>query len=97
MFREMIEVADKVAIFGGDGCRDARDEVLQLAARLRAPVITDCPSWSVTPEGHIGRFDSVTWAGEDHTLAAALMIAPEYILRHPAALCIRSVPPRCDP
>jgi pyruvate dehydrogenase (quinone) len=35
---EMIEAAQKVAIFGGDGCRDARDEVLQLAARLKAPV-----------------------------------------------------------
>jgi pyruvate dehydrogenase (quinone) len=34
----MIEAAKKVAIFGGDGCRDARDEVLQLAARLQAPV-----------------------------------------------------------
>ena len=34
----MIETAKKVAIFGGDGCRDARDEVLQLAARLKAPV-----------------------------------------------------------
>ena len=35
---EMIEAADKVAIFGGDGCRDAHDEVLQLAATLKAPV-----------------------------------------------------------
>jgi pyruvate dehydrogenase (quinone) len=35
---EMIAAAKKVAIFGGDGCRDARDEVLQLAARLQAPV-----------------------------------------------------------
>src|ERR1022692_3587466 len=35
---EMIEAAKKVAIFGGDGCRDARKEVLQLAARLKAPV-----------------------------------------------------------
>ncbi len=35
---EMIEAAKKVAIFGGDGCRDARDEVLQLAFRLKAPV-----------------------------------------------------------
>ena len=35
---EMIEAAKKVTIFGGDGCRDARDEVLQLAARLKAPV-----------------------------------------------------------
>ena len=34
----MIDEAKKVAIFGGDGCRDARDEVLQLAARLKAPV-----------------------------------------------------------
>jgi pyruvate dehydrogenase (quinone) len=35
---EMIEAARKVAIFGGDGCRDARDEVLRLADRLKAPV-----------------------------------------------------------
>ena len=34
----MIEAAKKVAIFGGDGCRDARDEVLQLAAKLKAPM-----------------------------------------------------------
>jgi pyruvate dehydrogenase (quinone) len=35
---EMINAAGKVAIFGGDGCRDARHEVLQLAAKLNAPV-----------------------------------------------------------
>jgi pyruvate dehydrogenase (quinone) len=35
---EMIESANKVSIFGGDGCRDARAEVLQLAATLKAPV-----------------------------------------------------------
>jgi len=35
---EMIEAANKVAIFGGDGCREGRDEVLQLATRLKAPV-----------------------------------------------------------
>jgi pyruvate dehydrogenase (quinone) len=35
---EMIEAAKKVAIFGGDGCRDARESVLQLAAKLKAPV-----------------------------------------------------------
>jgi pyruvate dehydrogenase (quinone) len=35
---EMIDAAKKVAIFGGDGCRDARDEVLQLASKLNAPV-----------------------------------------------------------
>jgi pyruvate dehydrogenase (quinone) len=35
---QMIEGAKKVAIFGGDGCRDARQEVLQLAAKLKAPV-----------------------------------------------------------
>jgi len=34
----MIEGAKKVAIFGGDGCREAREEVLQLASRLKAPV-----------------------------------------------------------
>ncbi len=35
---KMIDDAKTVAIFGGDGCRDARDEVLELAARLQAPV-----------------------------------------------------------
>jgi pyruvate dehydrogenase (quinone) len=34
----MINDAKSVAIFGGDGCRDARDEVLQLAENLKAPV-----------------------------------------------------------
>ena len=34
----MIDDAKTVAIFGGDGCRDARDEVLELAGRLKAPV-----------------------------------------------------------
>jgi pyruvate dehydrogenase (quinone) len=34
----MIDEAKTVAIFGGDGCRDARDEVVQLAAKLKAPV-----------------------------------------------------------
>ncbi len=35
---EMINDAKTVAIFGGDGCREARDEVLQLADKLKAPV-----------------------------------------------------------
>jgi pyruvate dehydrogenase (quinone) len=35
---EMIENAKTVAIFGGDGCRDARDEVMALATKLKAPV-----------------------------------------------------------
>ena len=34
----MIEEAQTVAIFGGDGCRDARKEVLALAEKLKAPV-----------------------------------------------------------
>ena len=34
----MIEDAKSVAIFGGDGCRDARDEVIALANKLNAPV-----------------------------------------------------------
>src|SRR6202042_1588870 len=34
----MIEAAKKVAIFGGDGCRDARHEGLGLAPRLKAPL-----------------------------------------------------------
>ena len=34
----MIDAADKVAIFGGDGCRNGREEVLALAAKLQAPV-----------------------------------------------------------
>ena len=48
---EMIQAAKKVAIFGGDGCRDARDEVLALAAKLKAPVgIPSAASngWSMT-------------------------------------------------
>jgi pyruvate dehydrogenase (quinone) len=35
---KMIDEAKTVAIFGGDGCRDARDEVIQLAQKLNAPV-----------------------------------------------------------
>jgi pyruvate dehydrogenase (quinone) len=35
---KMIDDAKTVAIFGGDGCRDAHDEVIQLANRLKAPV-----------------------------------------------------------
>jgi pyruvate dehydrogenase (quinone) len=35
---KMIDEAKTVAIFGGEGCRDARDEVLQLATKLLAPV-----------------------------------------------------------
>jgi pyruvate dehydrogenase (quinone) len=36
--RGMIEAAKTVAIFGGDGCRNARDQVMALAAKLKAPV-----------------------------------------------------------
>jgi pyruvate dehydrogenase (quinone) len=35
---KMIDEAKTVAIFGGDGCREGRDEVVQLAAKLKAPV-----------------------------------------------------------
>ena len=35
---KMIDDAKTVAIFGGDGCRDAHDEVVHLAGRLKAPV-----------------------------------------------------------
>jgi pyruvate dehydrogenase (quinone) len=35
---QMIDTAKTVAIFGGDGCRDARNEVLALAEKLKAPV-----------------------------------------------------------
>jgi len=35
---KMIDDAETVAIFGGDGCREARDEVLQLSHKLKAPV-----------------------------------------------------------
>src|SRR3984885_1547424 len=35
---KMIDDAETVAIFGGDGCREGRDEVIQLAYRLKAPV-----------------------------------------------------------
>jgi pyruvate dehydrogenase (quinone) len=35
---KMIDDAETVAIFGGDGCREGRDEVIQLARKLKAPV-----------------------------------------------------------
>ena len=35
---KMIDDAKTIAIFGGDGCRDAREEVVELANRLKAPV-----------------------------------------------------------
>jgi pyruvate dehydrogenase (quinone) len=35
---QMIDDAQTVAIFGGEGCRDGRDEVVELARRLKAPV-----------------------------------------------------------
>jgi pyruvate dehydrogenase (quinone) len=35
---KMIDDAKTVAIFGGDGCREGRDEVVELARRLKAPV-----------------------------------------------------------
>ncbi len=35
---DMIEGAKKVAIFGGDGCRDARAEVVELGRKLKAPI-----------------------------------------------------------
>jgi pyruvate dehydrogenase (quinone) len=34
----MIQSAKTVAIFGGDGCREAHDEVIALASKLKAPV-----------------------------------------------------------
>jgi pyruvate dehydrogenase (quinone) len=35
---QMIDEAGSVTIFGGDGCRDAHDEVVALAEKLHAPV-----------------------------------------------------------
>jgi pyruvate dehydrogenase (quinone) len=35
---KMIDTAKTVTIFGGEGCRDAHDEVVQLAGKLKAPV-----------------------------------------------------------
>jgi pyruvate dehydrogenase (quinone) len=34
----MIDEAKTVAIFGGDGCREGRDEVVELACKLKAPI-----------------------------------------------------------
>lgn len=36
--RDLIAANEKIVIFGGEGTRDARDEVLQLAEKLKAPV-----------------------------------------------------------
>jgi pyruvate dehydrogenase (quinone) len=35
---EMIAAAERVTIFGGDGCRNSHDEVVALANKLKAPV-----------------------------------------------------------
>jgi pyruvate dehydrogenase (quinone) len=35
---DMIDSAQRVTIFGGNGCRDAHDEVVTLAKKLKAPV-----------------------------------------------------------
>jgi pyruvate dehydrogenase (quinone) len=35
---DLIDASERVTIFGGDGCRDAHDEVLALAQKLKAPV-----------------------------------------------------------
>ncbi len=35
---DLIRDAKNIAIFGGEGCRDARDEVITLASRLKAPI-----------------------------------------------------------
>lgn len=35
---ELIDAAERVTIFGGDGCRDAHDEVVELAQKVKAPV-----------------------------------------------------------
>jgi pyruvate dehydrogenase (quinone) len=35
---QMVDAAERVTIFGGDGCRDSHDEVVALAKKLRAPV-----------------------------------------------------------
>jgi len=34
----MIAAAERVTIFGGDGCRDAHDETVQLGQKLKAPI-----------------------------------------------------------
>ena len=34
----MIDAAERVTIFGGDGCREAHDDVVALARKLKAPV-----------------------------------------------------------
>jgi pyruvate dehydrogenase (quinone) len=38
----MVDGAERVTIFGGDGCRDAHDEVVALAQKLKAPVGYAC-------------------------------------------------------
>ncbi len=35
---ELINKAERIVVFGGEGTRDARDEVIELASRLKAPV-----------------------------------------------------------
>ena len=60
---KMIDDAETVAIFGGDGCRDGRDEVIQLARKLKAPVGLCLPGQTVvgTRQSQCGWHDRSHW------------------------------------
>jgi thiamine pyrophosphate-dependent acetolactate synthase large subunit-like protein len=75
---QMINDAKTVTIFGGDGCRDARDEVVQLAAKLKAPV-------GYSFRGRL--FGSFSWASMANAAPNAFGAQLAYPGRQTIALC----------
>jgi pyruvate oxidase len=48
----LLDEAEKPLILAGEGCRDARDELLGLAERLGAPVVRSLRAKDVVPDDH---------------------------------------------
>jgi pyruvate dehydrogenase (quinone) len=69
---ERIEASSRPMIFGGEGCRDARDEVLQLASLLHAPVGYSYRAKDVLEAGNpnaVGMTGLLGWGGAHQGLA----------------------------
>ena len=69
---ERIEASSRPMIFGGEGCRDARDEVLQFASLLHAPVGYSYRAKDVLEAGNpnaVGMTGLLGWGGAHQGLA----------------------------
>jgi pyruvate dehydrogenase (quinone) len=69
---ERIEGSSRPMIFGGEGCRDARGEVLQLASLLRAPVGYSYRAKDILEAGNpnaVGMTGLLGWGGAHQALA----------------------------